>query len=684
MRHWRSTSPSTLICSRPGISSWPGRRARSVRTKRCAARIWGIKDRDGIAAATARRRARYRGDLRGDGARGGDDLSGDRPSQFRARRNGDVLDLSRLADHPVGAALLGRLYRRDRFVLRRRHRHRAGFVQADPQRPDPQPARGLYRALQHPQQFRRRDLGFHDQDVSDPVWHGSAVRPKPDQHPPSRDDRGHLGDAGAALSLFPRLAPRARHARRRGKPGIGAPGRHPRRLDAGARLGHVGSGRCGRRHADRSGGVPRAEHDAGRSALRLRRRRPRRPVEPRRRGRRRFCRWGHREPRGFLHSLCRPRIEADDRPRPDRRGADGQTERRLRASGGEPGMTMPPQQTVLLTRETPRAAAIARLNPRHFAIGVAIVVALLLPLLTSSFITFQLTLVMIYGLAILGLNLLTGFNGQFSLGHSAFYGIGAYTAAILMDQADLAYYWTLPCAGALCFVVGFLFGLPALRLQGLYLALATFALATAMPQILKFHPLEPLTGGVQGISILKPDPPAGVPLTADQWLYYFTLAVLLVMFAGAANLLKSRTGRAIMAIRDHPLAAAAMGINTALYKTLTFGVSALYTGVAGALGAIAVQFVAPDSFTFLLSVSLLVGLVIGGVGSIPGSLFGGVFVLFVPNIAERVSTGLAGAIYGVILLLVIFVMPSGAAGFARRAVARLAFTRTAHTKGRLS
>jgi branched-chain amino acid transport system permease protein len=162
-----------------------------------------------------------------------------------------------------------------------------------------------------------------------------------------------------------------------------------------------------------------------------------------------------------------------------------------------------------------------------------------------------------------------------------------------------------------------------------------------------------------------------VPLDPDQWLYFFTLAVLLLLFAGAANLVKSRTGRAMMAIRDHPIAAASMGINTALYKTLTFGVSALYTGVAGALGAIAVQFVAPDSFTFLLSVSLLVGLVVGGVGSIPGSLFGGLFVLFVPNIAERVSTGLAGAIYGVILLLVIFVMPSGAAGFARRAAARL-------------
>ena len=329
------------------------------------------------------------------------------------------------------------------------------------------------------------------------------------------------------------------------------------------------------------------------------------------------------------------------------------------------------QQAVPLVTEE-AGIALAQPGVRPFAIGAAVLAAALVPLLFKSFVTFQLTLVMVYALAILGLNLLTGFNGQFSLGHSAFYGIGAYTTAILMDRWDIPYFWTLPAAGGVCFLFGFLFGLPALRLQGLYLALATFALAIAMPQILKFGPLESLTGGVQGIVILKPDPPFGLPIDADQWLYYFTLAVLLVMFAAASNLVRSRTGRAIMAIRDHPIAAAAMGINTALYKSLTFGVSALYTGVAGALGAIAIQFVAPDSFTFLLSVSLLVGLVVGGVGSIPGCLVGGLFVLFVPNLSEAVSTGLAGAIYGVILLLVIFVMPSGAAGFARLAAVHLA------------
>ena len=332
------------------------------------------------------------------------------------------------------------------------------------------------------------------------------------------------------------------------------------------------------------------------------------------------------------------------------------------------------QDTSALAKQaTPSTIAGIPLTTWSRAVVIAgLVMALLPPFVAKNFVVFQLTLALIYAVAILGLNLLTGFNGQFSLGHSAFYGIGAYTAAILMDRADVAYYWTLPAAGAVCFVVGFLFGLPALRLHGVYLALATFALAIAMPQLLKSAPLEPWTGGVQGIVIIKPEAPFGLPLNADQWLYYFTILVAAVLYACAVNLVRSRTGRAIMAIRDNPIAATAMGIDVALYKSLTFGVSALYTGVAGALGAIAVQFVAPDSFTFNLAIAMFVGLVIGGVGSIPGTLFAGLFVLFVPNIAEHVSKGLAQAVYGVILIVVIFVMPSGAAGFVRMTVQRLA------------
>jgi branched-chain amino acid transport system permease protein len=302
---------------------------------------------------------------------------------------------------------------------------------------------------------------------------------------------------------------------------------------------------------------------------------------------------------------------------------------------------------------------------------IALVIAVLLPFAFKNFVLFQLTLAMIYGIAIIGLNILTGFNGQFSLGHSAFFALGAYTAAIMMDRG-IGYIWTLPAAGAISLVFGFLFGLPALRLQGIYLALATFSLAVATPQLLKSNPLEPWTGGVQGIVIVKPDAPFGLPLSADQWLYYLTLAVVVLMFWCAVNLINSRTGRALIAIRDNAIAARAMGVDISLYKSLTFGVSALYTGIAGALGAIVIQFVAPDSFTFAFAIALFVGLVVGGVDSMVGALFGGLFVLFVPNIAESVSKGLAGAVYGVILILVIYVMPSGAAGLVRQVVSKVA------------
>ncbi|HJS88282.1 MAG TPA: branched-chain amino acid ABC transporter permease, partial [Acetobacteraceae bacterium] len=148
-----------------------------------------------------------------------------------------------------------------------------------------------------------------------------------------------------------------------------------------------------------------------------------------------------------------------------------------------------------------------------------VVIAAALPFVVKNFFIFQVTLAVIYAIAILGLNLLTGVNGQFSLGHSAFYAIGAYTAAIMMD-GDISYVWTLPAAGFVCLVSGFLFGLPALRLEGIYLALATFALAVATPQLLKVNFLEDWTGGVQGIVVTKPDAPFGLPLNSDQWLYF--------------------------------------------------------------------------------------------------------------------------------------------------------------------
>jgi branched-chain amino acid transport system permease protein len=295
---------------------------------------------------------------------------------------------------------------------------------------------------------------------------------------------------------------------------------------------------------------------------------------------------------------------------------------------------------------------------------VILALLLIVPLLVKNFIIFQMTMLLIYALAVLALNILTGGSGQFSLGQSAFYAVGAYTTAILMEHADINYVLTLPIAGIICFAFGFLFGQPALRLSGVYLALATFALATAMPQLLKLGVFEHWTGGVQGLVVTKPDSPIsalfGHKISQDMWLYYFTLAISIAIYIFSVNLLKSRSGRAFMAIRDNEIAASAMGIDVALYKTLAFGVSAGITGVAGALGAIAVQFVAPDSYTITFAISLFLGMVVGGVGWLPGSIIGSAFIIFVPNIAEGISKGLSGAIFGVLLFLVIYLVPHGA------------------------
>jgi len=186
-----------------------------------------------------------------------------------------------------------------------------------------------------------------------------------------------------------------------------------------------------------------------------------------------------------------------------------------------------------------------------------------------------------------------------------------------------------------------------------------------MPQILKLNVLEHWTGGVQGLVITKPDAPFGLKMSQDMWLYYFTLFVSTVIYVLAVNLLRSRSGRAMMAIRDNQIAAAAMGVDLPLYKTLAFGVSAAFTGIAGALGAIVVQFVAPDSFTIQLAIAIFVGMVVGGVGWLPGSLVGSAFIVFVPNVAESISKGLSGAVFGVFLFAVIFLLPHGARQVAR-------------------
>lgn len=299
-------------------------------------------------------------------------------------------------------------------------------------------------------------------------------------------------------------------------------------------------------------------------------------------------------------------------------------------------------------------------------IFLPLALAIVLPFVVEGYVVFQATMVLSYALALLGLNILTGYNGQVSLGHGAFYAVGAYVAAVLMDQAGLPYWSTIPISGFVCLIVGYLFGLPVLKLEGLYLALATFALAVATPQLLKYKHLEEWTGGTQGIVLMKPDAPFGLPVSSDQWLYLFTLAVTGVLFFLARNLLSSGVGLAIKAIRDNPLAAEIMGVDNRHYKATVFGVSAMYTGIGGALSAIAVQFVSPDSFTMFLSISFVVGIVVGGTGTISGAFYGAVFIMFVPTAAEKISKAAPWAVYGVVLILFVFLLPGGVAGLVQR------------------
>lgn len=304
------------------------------------------------------------------------------------------------------------------------------------------------------------------------------------------------------------------------------------------------------------------------------------------------------------------------------------------------------------------------------AVGLA-AIALAVPFALSDYRIFLATMTLITAIAVLGLNMLVGYNGQLSLGHGALYALGAYVTAILTEHGGFAWWATLPVSAVVCFGFGLLFGWPALRLKGHYLALATFALALATPQLLKHKALEPWTGGVQGLTLLKPDAPFGWKLSQDQWLYLVVLGIAAVMFVAAWNLLRGRLGRATIAIREQPIAAAAMGIDVAYTKAMTFGISALYTGVAGSLGAIATAFVAPDSFGMFVSVFFLVGVVVGGLGTISGALVGAAFIQFIPNVADQLSKSAPSAIFAGFLILCMFLMPQGFVGLVRSARRRL-------------
>ena len=315
------------------------------------------------------------------------------------------------------------------------------------------------------------------------------------------------------------------------------------------------------------------------------------------------------------------------------------------------------------------------------AVAAASLVALVLaalaavPLLATDFQLFRFTNILIYALALIGLNLLVGYNGQISLGHGAFYAVGAYATTLLVVHAGVAHWVAVPVGGMVCLGVGFLFSLPVLRLRPMHLAMATFAMGAALPTLAKWKGVERWTGGAQGLGIDVPTVPFGLPLSFDQWIYLLALLFLALTFWLTRNLLHGRVGRAVIAIRDHPIAAQSMGIDHVVYKASIFGLSAMLVGTAGGLAALNMRYVAPGMFGLFLSFGLLIGIAVGGLGSLSGALYGAVCLQFIFLVvgasASTLRTANTPLVYGVVLILFLCLFPNGIAGLVASARVRL-------------
>ncbi|MFI7465773.1 branched-chain amino acid ABC transporter permease [Nonomuraea sp. NPDC049646] len=299
---------------------------------------------------------------------------------------------------------------------------------------------------------------------------------------------------------------------------------------------------------------------------------------------------------------------------------------------------------------------------RRTGLAVLTVAAASLPFTAPPYLLFQATIVLINAIALLGLDLVAGHGGQVSLGHGAFFGAGAYTAAVLMGRVGLPYPLTLPAAALVCYGLGRAAGLPAFRLRGPHLAVVTFAAAVVLPPLVKRFPS--VTGGAMGLPVPEPWAPV---LEADQWLYLLVLAAAGGAYAMARNLTRSRGGRALTAIREHPAAAETLGMRPAAHMTHAFAWSAMYAGAAGALYAWTTGFVSPDSFPVSLSITLLAGLVVGGPGTAAGPLLGALVVTSVPAATEGLGPAVPGIVSGLLILLVVRAAPTGLAGLLRRA-----------------
>lgn len=282
------------------------------------------------------------------------------------------------------------------------------------------------------------------------------------------------------------------------------------------------------------------------------------------------------------------------------------------------------------------------------------------PLVLSKYWVHQLTGVMAFAIAALGLNLITGYVGQVSLGHNAFFALGSYTAVLAVTSLGAGYVTSALIAGLVTFVVGVLAGFPAQRLKGLYLALITLILAVSVAPLIKHF--KDYTGGAAGLLVDRPEPPSWFSLGQDAWIYYLVLAFAVLAFLLVRNFVGGSTGRALAAVRESELAASSMGVNVNFHKILIFGIGSMLAGIGGSMQAYMVGFIGPDSFTLMLSIGFLAAIVVGGLGTILGALVAGVFLQFVPSFASDLGQALAGAVYGGILIACMFLMPRGIVG----------------------
>jgi branched-chain amino acid transport system permease protein len=303
-----------------------------------------------------------------------------------------------------------------------------------------------------------------------------------------------------------------------------------------------------------------------------------------------------------------------------------------------------------------------------FWYGLLCLLLLAAPVLLSEYLVAQLTFILIYGIVGLGLMLLAGFTGLFSIGHAAFFGVGAYAQAVLTGMG-----WPFPLALAvgaiLSAAVGIVVGLPALRVKGIYLGIATLSFGFIVEEV--FARWESVTGGNAGKSVGTVKM-FGWEASSGTSFYFVCLAITVLATLACMNLLRSPTGRAFVAIRDSEISAQSMGIHLARYKTLSFAISAALAGIGGALYAHQIRFLSPDQFNIIQSIDLLLMVVIGGLGSIHGAFLGAIFLIGLPQAISAVkdylpdavgqAPGLKAVVYGAVLIAFVLFEPLGLYG----------------------